>query len=164
MAVRVASRRDGGSDGGSGKGIPGRVAASGKTLSPEEGAADERLARTKPVEHGSAPTGEPTSVDALGSPTHRLTLGPATGSNPAQPSAGDDGDAEPGSKRRPLFGFMAVPVSRRFPIRRSTLLMAVAFIGFGTLLYINPPQSTSIGGGALINGAGRSVVLRAGRR
>ena len=54
-------------------------------------------------------------------------------------------------RTNPLFGFMSVPVSRRFPIRRSTLLMAVAFVGFGALLYSYPPQSTS--GGAFIKGS-----------
>ena len=42
-----------------------------------------------------------------------------------------------------LVGFMSVPVHRRVPIRRSTLLMAVAFVGLGALLYLNPPQSTA---------------------
>ena len=44
-----------------------------------------------------------------------------------------------------LVGFMSVPMSRRFPVRRSTFLMAVAFIGLATLLYFYPPQSTSTG-------------------
>jgi len=42
-----------------------------------------------------------------------------------------------------LVGFMSVPVHRRVPIRRSTLLMAVAFVGLGALLYLNPAQSTA---------------------
>ena len=44
-----------------------------------------------------------------------------------------------------LVGFMSVPMSRRFPIRRSTFVMAVAFVGLATLLYFYPPQSTSSG-------------------
>lgn len=44
-----------------------------------------------------------------------------------------------------LVGFMSVPMSRRFPLRRSTFVMAVAFVGLATLLYFYPPQSTSSG-------------------
>lgn len=54
-------------------------------------------------------------------------------------------------KHSSLVGFMSVPVSRRFPIRRSTLLMAVAFIGFGTLLYFNPPESTGVSTGEVVH-------------
>jgi hypothetical protein len=66
----------------------------------------------------------------------------------ARMDLGQDGApaSEPEShevKQSALVGYMSVPVHRRFPIRRSTLLMAVAFLGFGTLLYFNPPQSTS---------------------
>lgn len=42
-----------------------------------------------------------------------------------------------------LVGFMSVPVHRRFRLRRSTLLMAVAFVALGVVLYFNPTQSTS---------------------
>lgn len=58
------------------------------------------------------------------------------------PSAPPD---PPEQKQSPLVGFMSVPVNSRLPIRRSTLLMVVAFIGLGTLLYFNPPQSTATG-------------------
>ena len=51
----------------------------------------------------------------------------------------------------PLVGFMSVPVHRRLPIRRSTLLMAVAFVGFGTLLYFNPPDSTPAATGQVLH-------------
>ena len=50
-------------------------------------------------------------------------------------------------KHSALVGFMSVPVHPRLPIRRSTLLMVLAFIGLGTLLYFNPPQSTAYRGG-----------------
>ncbi len=55
-------------------------------------------------------------------------------------------------KHSALVGFMSVPVHRRFPIRRSTLAMAVAFLGLGTLLYFNAPQSdtASAGTGSII--------------
>ena len=47
---------------------------------------------------------------------------------------------------------MSVPVSRRFPIRRSTLVLVVAFLGLGTVLYFNPPQSDASGKGAVVGG------------
>jgi hypothetical protein len=51
-----------------------------------------------------------------------------------------------------LVGFMSVPVARRFPLRRSTLLMAVAFIGLATVLYFYPPQSsTDTGSGVVLH-------------
>jgi hypothetical protein len=55
--------------------------------------------------------------------------------------------------RAPLAGFMSVPVHPKFPIRRSTLLMAVAFAGFAVLLSFYPPQSTTANSsGSLIQG------------
>jgi hypothetical protein len=51
-----------------------------------------------------------------------------------------------------LVGFMSVPVGRRFPLRRSTLVLVVAFLGLGTVLYFNPPQSDTVGKGAVVNG------------
>ena len=69
--------------------------------------------------------------------------------------AGSSGIRAPWARRDPakedevrhsaLVGFMSVPVHRRFPVRRSTLIMVVAFIGFGTLLYLYPASSTSTG-------------------
>ncbi len=56
-------------------------------------------------------------------------------------------DPEESTPHSALVGFMSVPVHRRFPIRRSTLLMAVAFLGFGTLCYLYPPGA----GGTVIN-------------
>jgi len=43
-----------------------------------------------------------------------------------------------------LVGLMAAPVSRSVPFRRSTVLMLVAFLGFGTLTYLYPPNSSTI--------------------
>ena len=51
-----------------------------------------------------------------------------------------------------LVGFMSVPVHRRFPIRRSTLLLVVAFLGLGTVLYFNPPESDATAKGAVVGG------------
>jgi hypothetical protein len=56
-------------------------------------------------------------------------------------------------------GFMSMPVSRRFPLRRSTVLMAAAFVGFGVLLYYFPPQTTpSFGRHTAANGQQYDVV------
>jgi hypothetical protein len=60
---------------------------------------------------------------------------------PEHPSAPTDAPEQYSA----LVGFMSVPVHPRLPIRRSTLLMVLAFIGLGTLLYFNPPQSTATG-------------------
>jgi len=63
-------------------------------------------------------------------------------------------EAEPSADQvahSPLVGFMSVPVHRRLPIRRSTLLMAVAFVGFGTLLYFNPADSTPAATGQVLH-------------
>ncbi len=59
---------------------------------------------------------------------------------------------EPEVKHSALVGYMSVPVHPRFPIRRSTLLLAVAFVGFGILLYLYPPR-TAYSPGSLITGA-----------
>ena len=40
-----------------------------------------------------------------------------------------------------LAGLMAEPVSRSVPVRRSTVLILVAFLGFGTLMYLYPPTT-----------------------
>jgi hypothetical protein len=42
-----------------------------------------------------------------------------------------------------LVGLMAEPVSGSVPFRRSTVLMLVAFLGFGTLSYLYPPNGSS---------------------
>ncbi len=50
-----------------------------------------------------------------------------------------------------MVGFMSVPVHPRFPIRRSTLFMLVAFAGLATLLYFNPPQGDVAGTSTVIH-------------
>jgi hypothetical protein len=65
--------------------------------------------------------------------------------------SGHRGGDESAGTHSPLLGFMSVPVHRRLPIRRSTLLMAVAFVGFGTLLYFNPATSTPAGSGQVVH-------------
>lgn len=84
---------------------------------------------------GTGPVGdadEPTLVDH---PTS------ASGVRTRWSRKGPVGDDE--VRHSPLVGFMSVPVHRRVPIRRSTLLMAVAFVGLGVLLYFNPAQTTA---------------------
>ena len=54
-------------------------------------------------------------------------------------------DAEaPVERHSALVGWMSVPVHQRLPIRRSTLLMIILFLGFGTLCYLYPPNSGAI--------------------
>lgn len=43
-----------------------------------------------------------------------------------------------------LIGLMAEPVSRSVPIRRSTVLMVVAFLGFGALTLVYPPAPKAV--------------------
>jgi len=72
------------------------------------------------------------------------------------PWARKDPRADDRVKHSPLVGYMSVPVHRRFPIRRSTLVMAIAFLGLGAVLYFNPAQSDTKGavvGGYYIPGA-----------
>jgi hypothetical protein len=78
--------------------------------------------------------------------------GPTTGEDQPpieSPDTAEAGhaDREESAPHSSLVGLMSVPVHRRFPIRRSTLLMAVAFLGFGTLCYLYPPGA----GGTVIN-------------
>ncbi len=43
-----------------------------------------------------------------------------------------------------LVGLMAEPVARSVPIRRSTVLMLVAFVGFGILTLLYPPAPKAV--------------------
>jgi cytoskeletal protein RodZ len=54
-----------------------------------------------------------------------------------RPEPVEDGEV----MRSRLVGLMARPVSSRVTVRRSTVLMAVAFLGFGTLMAIYPPAA-----------------------
>ncbi len=78
--------------------------------------------------------------------------GPDTGAG-SSPESTEPADRAPedGVGHSALVGFMSVPVSTRFPLRRSTLLMAVAFIGLATLLYFNPAQSSSPSSGVVLH-------------
>ena len=82
-------------------------------------------------------------------------LGAVTGEEPEE----DDGDGvgsngdRSGVPHSALVGFMSVPVHRSLPIRRSTLLMIVAFLGFGALWYAYPPSNT------VVVPAGSTVVI-----
>ncbi len=76
-------------------------------------------------------------------------------SQPIQPGgASSPIDPDADLKHSKLVGYMSVPVHRLLPIRRSTLLMIVAFIGFGILLHTYPPQNaTATNAGTFIKGA-----------
>ena len=92
------------------------------------------------------------------------TTGPDEPADRPSPASGQSGvgarapwePKEPGQdevRHSALVGFMSVRVGRRFPLRRSTILMAVAFVGLATLLYFNPPTSDSTpSGGAVVGG------------
>lgn len=95
----------------------------------------------------------PSQPGPAGDATQRLPSQPATSgdatqrlpSQPSQPGGASSSPIDPDEdlKHSKLVGYMSVPVHRLLPIRRSTLLMIVAFIGFGILLHLYPPQSTT---------------------
>jgi len=93
-------------------------------------------------EYGGTGSGDatqrlPGQPGAAGNATQRL---------PSQPGGASSSPIDPDAdlKHSKLVGYMSVPVHRLLPIRRSTLLMVVAFIGFGILLYLYPPQSAPV--------------------
>jgi hypothetical protein len=43
----------------------------------------------------------------------------------------------------PLVGFFSAPLHRRIPVRRSTVVLLVGFLGFGSLLYLHPPRTST---------------------
>ncbi len=94
-------------------------------------------------------TDDPEDTAATPAPrTERMARTESVVPGAAGPGAGDRDAARPASepaeeRHSALVGFMSVPVHPRFPIRRSTLLLVLAFLGFATLLYFNPPASTS---------------------
>ncbi len=61
------------------------------------------------------------------------------------PSKGDE------ARHSALVGSMSVRVHDRIPLRRSTLVMVVAFLGFGVLFYLYPAQSTTTGPGTVVH-------------
>ena len=99
---------------------------------------------------GEGPTrgdGAPEDAD----PARTSGRDPLARAGPTLPWERKEPAGEDQVKHSALVGFMSVPVSRRLPIRRSTLLMLVAFIGLATVLYFNPPQSTDSGSGVVIH-------------
>jgi hypothetical protein len=78
-------------------------------------------------------------------PSQPGTTGDATQRLPSQPGGASPPSTDPDAdlKHSKLVGYMSVPVHRLLPIRRSTLLMIVAFVGFGILLHTYPPQSAN---------------------
>jgi hypothetical protein len=77
--------------------------------------------------------------DTQVNPTVRMSPPPGYSAPEPAPSPPDTAD----EKHSALVGYMSVPVHRLLPIRRSTLLMVVLFLGFGTLCYLYPPASTA---------------------
>ncbi len=93
-------------------------------------------------------TDDPEDTAATPAPRTERMARTESAAGAAGPGAGDRDAARPasgpaGERHSALVGFMSVPVHPRFPIRRSTLLLVLAFLGFATLLYFNPPASTS---------------------
>ena len=101
-----------------------------------------------------SPCGRPASPrpasgpPAPGAPRERRTprgstvarTAPTTGSRRTRPTTGSTPRVEEPVPHSRLVGLMAVPISRSVPIRRSTVLMLVAFLGFGTLLLPLPTE------------------------
>jgi hypothetical protein len=77
--------------------------------------------------------------DTQVNPTVRMSPPPGYSAPESEPSPPDTAD----EKHSALVGYMSVPVHRLLPIRRSTLLMIILFLGFGTLCYLYPPASTA---------------------
>jgi hypothetical protein len=77
--------------------------------------------------------------DTQVNPTVRMSPPPGYSAPEPAPSPPDTAD----EKHSALVGYMSVPVHRLLPIRRSTLLLVVLFLGFGTLCYLYPPASTA---------------------
>ncbi len=77
--------------------------------------------------------------DTQVNPTVRMSRPPGFSAPAAQPAGPDPSD----EKHSKLVGYMSVPVHRLLPIRRSTLLLVILFLGFGTLCYLYPPASTA---------------------
>jgi hypothetical protein len=70
--------------------------------------------------------------------------GEADGGGGGEGRDSPEGAEAPVEKHSALVGWMSVPVHQRLPIRRSTLLMIILFLGFGTLCYLYPPNSAAI--------------------
>ena len=77
--------------------------------------------------------------DTQVNPTVRMSPPPGYSAPEPAPSPPDTAD----EKHSTLVGYMSVPVHRLLPIRRSTLLLGILFLGFGTLCYLYPPASTA---------------------
>jgi hypothetical protein len=76
----------------------------------------------------------------------------------AEPTSGSTPRVADPVPRSRLVGLMAEPVSRAVPLRRSTVLMLVAFIGFGTLSYLFPPSGSTTGSPATSGGISGTFI------
>ena len=79
-----------------------------------------------------------------------------SGGVPTGDARPDDDDGSTGTQPAPavddaphsrLVGLMALPISPSVPVRRSTVLMVVAFLGFGTLMAFYPPAAKTVNNG-----------------
>jgi hypothetical protein len=75
-----------------------------------------------------------------------------------EPTTGSTPRVEEPVPHSRLVGLMAVPISRSVPIRRSTALMLVAFLGFGTLGYLYPPKTSTTSGTGTSGSTGNGVI------
>jgi len=75
-----------------------------------------------------------------------------------EPTTGSTPRVEEPVPHSRLVGLMAVPISRSVPIRRSTALMLVAFLGFGTLGYLYPPKTSTTSGSGTTGSTGNGVI------
>jgi hypothetical protein len=75
-----------------------------------------------------------------------------------EPTTGSTARVEEPVPHSRVVGLMAVPISRSVPIRRSTALMLVAFLGFGTLGYLYPPKTSTTSGTGTSGSTGNGVI------
>lgn len=71
-----------------------------------------------------------------------------------EPTTGSTPKIETPIPHSRLVGFMAEPLARTVPFRRSTVLMLVAFLGFGALTWIYPPAGAAPSGGTSVTSGG----------
>lgn len=69
-----------------------------------------------------------------------------------EPTTGSTPTVEAPVPHSRLVGFMAEPLARKLPLRRSTVLMLVAFLGFGALTWIYPPDGAAPSGTSTTSG------------
>ena len=86
-------------------------------------------------------------------------VGPAQKGFSATGPEGDPDGSKNDDKHSALVGFMSQPVHPRLPVRRSTLVMVVLFLGFGTLWYLYPPDSSAATSGSNPNPNATACII-----